>query len=161
LNTGLDSSIPFVPVFSIPYLLFLPVFWLLFLYAFIKDKKFIALAVTIIVVHLISYLFFAFYQTEVIRPQIVGAGLLNDLVRFVYGHDAPYNDFPSLHSALAAVMAAYFIITKSKWTIISALFSFLVVLSTLFIKQHYLADVIFGLALGAGISALMFKRYDK
>jgi membrane-associated phospholipid phosphatase len=157
LNIGIDGLIPFVPVFAVPYLLFLPVFWLVFLYSFLKRKRFSALAMTIIIVHLISYLFFVFYQTEVLRPQIAGTGLFDNLVRFVYSHDAPYNDFPSLHSALAAVLATYFIVIKSKWSTFYVLFALLVVISTLLIKQHYVVDAVFGIVLGVLVALLTFK----
>jgi membrane-associated phospholipid phosphatase len=116
------------------------------------------LAVTIILVHLISYLFFIFYQTEALRPQIIGAGLFNDLVRFIYAHDAPYNCFPSLHTSLSTVMALYFVFIKSKWKLFFVIISLLIILSTLFVKQHYILDVIAGLILGVGATLLIFKR---
>jgi membrane-associated phospholipid phosphatase len=146
---------------AIPYILFVPIFWLIFIYAYLtQNKQFKVLALTIIIVHLISYLFYVFYQTHIPRPSIHGTGFALDLVRFIYSHDAPYNGFPSLHSALAAIMAMYFVNTR--WGILYIGFALVVVLSTLFIKQHFIADAVAGVLLGVTIYLLVqHKIYNK
>lgn len=158
LATNMDGKIPFFPAFAIPYLLFLPLFWGIVLYSFLTKKRFRELAWTIIVIHVVSYLFYIFYQTEVLRPQITGAGFLNDLVRFIYRHDAPYNCFPSLHTSLSTVMALYFVFIKNKWAVFFAICSILIILSTLFVKQHYIPDVIGGLILAVTTFFTIFLK---
>jgi len=147
LATTFDNSIPLIPYFSVPYLLFLPLFWLVFTYAFIKGLKFQQLALTTIFVTVVSYLFYYFYQTVVFRPDTITTGFGSDLIRLIYRSDKPYNDFPSLHTSLALVFGMYVYKIKSRWSIVANIFIILVILSTLFTKQHYIADVLAGLGL--------------
>lgn len=158
LNTALDSHISLQPIFSVPYLLFIPVFWLFFLLIFLKNRQFKALAITIIIVYVFSYIIYWFYQTKVTRPVILENDIFSRLVKAIYSHDNPYDAFPSLHSSLATVFALYFWLTTSKryWRILASLFAGLVILSTLFVKQHYVIDAVGGAALGAIASWLVF-----
>lgn len=147
LSTNLDNQIPFISTFVIPYIIFIPLFWLIFVYAFLtNDKNFKTLAITIIIIHLISYLIYALYQTYIPRPYIIENGLTFDLVRWIYSHDAPYNDFPSLHSTLATILAMFYL--KNKWNWVIIFFAIIVILSTLFIKQHFIVDALGGIFLG-------------
>ena len=161
IATRFDSAIPLIPVFSIPYLLFLPLLVAVIFYAFFNQKKFRELMFTIIVVWLISDLFFIFYQTQVVRPEIIGSGFFNNLIRLIYSHDAPYNAFPSTHTSLSTVIALYFISIKNKWSILFIIFSVLIILSTLFTKQHYVLDVAGGLVLAIATFFLFFKSDRK
>ena len=156
----LDSHLPFLPIFAIPYILVLVLFWGTLLYAFWANKKFKPLALSIIAVHLISYLFYFFFQTHVSRPVVLQHGILNSLVRLVYSHDQPYNDFPSLHVAMATILAMYYYYIKYRWRIEVAVFCLLVILSTLFIKQHYIADVVGSLVLSVLVTYVCFKKFS-
>ena len=158
LNIALDNHIGLQPIFSAPYLLFIPVFWLFFLLIFLKNRQFKALAVTIIIVYIFSYIIYLFYQTKVTRPVILENDIFSRLVRAIYSHDNPYNAFPSLHSSLATVFALYFWLTTSKrhWRILTSLFAGLIILSTLFVKQHYVIDAVGGIVVGAIASWLVF-----
>ena len=82
-----------------------------------------------------------------IRPEIVGDGVVQGLIRFIYRIDAPTNLFPSIH-CLVSWMCFIGIRGKSyipKWyRIFSCLFAIAVFASTLFTKQHFVvAGVIF------------------
>ncbi|HSW37461.1 MAG TPA: phosphatase PAP2 family protein [Candidatus Saccharimonadales bacterium] len=160
LNTSIDKHISFLPVFIIPYLLFLPIFWLVILYAFLTDKSFKSLALTILIVYLASYLIYALFQTYVPRPMAMGQDIFSKLVRLTYRIDKPYNGFPSGHASSAAIMASYFIFTNHRCRWLFTIFGLLVVVSTLFVKQHFILDAISGVLLGAGVSWLVF-RYIK
>jgi membrane-associated phospholipid phosphatase len=159
LHTGLDSRIPFEPPFAVPYILFLPVFFIVALAAFLSNRRFKSLALTIIVVYGVSYLFFYFFQTMVIRPAVTGNDIFAGLVRHIYSSDRPYNDFPSTHSSSATIMAMYFFLTPTRWLwrLLAAVFAVVVVLSTLFVKQHYIADAAGGVTLGAITTMAIFR----
>lgn len=157
LSTALDEKIPLVSSFAVPYILFALMFWVLIIYAFITQKRFKALSATTIIVFLISFLFFFFYQTYIPRPLVNGSDTLSSLIRFIYRNDQPYNGFPSLHSSMATIMAMYFILCRSKWSYLYAFFAVIVVLSTLFVKQHFIADAVGGITLGLLISLITYR----
>jgi membrane-associated phospholipid phosphatase len=157
VKIGLDAHIPLVPAFSVPYLLFLPALVGTIIYAYVSKMNFKALALSIIIVYLFSYLVYLLYQTYVPRPAITGHDIFSNLVRWIYGHDQPYNGMPSTHASGAMILAVYYLMTYARWGWVVAIFSFLVVLSTLFVKQHFVLDAITGVTLGLIVGLLSFK----
>jgi hypothetical protein len=147
LATAIDRKVPVVPVFAVPYIIFLPLFWLLLLYALLANRLFTLLATAALIVYGCSDLVFATFHTFAPRPHI-GPGLLNELVHFVYKHDKPYNDLPSEHASSAVLFALYFYAVGSRrWSIPCAILAGLVVASTIFIKQHTIAGASGGVLL--------------
>ncbi len=80
------------------------------------------------------------------RPSPPGRDWLTAAVRHVYALDRPYNDFPSLHTALAAIVAVLWRRTGRRTGAAVAVWCALLIASTVLIHQHYLADVAGGLA---------------
>ena len=112
LVTSWDGIIPLIPFFVIPYVLF-TTFLIFTVFLVRKDVKFrqsllTAYALTTIV----SFIFYIFYQTSMIRPEINPFGVLNTILHFVYTMDAPLNAFPSLHVGLTTC-ALFFL--RNKW----------------------------------------------
>ena len=56
---------------------------------------------------LVSYFFYFFFQTEVIRPVLIGTDLFTRMIQNVYAGDNPYNDFPSLHTSVSTLLAIH------------------------------------------------------
>lgn len=100
---------------------------------------------------LVCFVTFRLFQTTVPRPVVPGQDIFMQLTRMVYQLDNPYNTFPSIH-----VMTSYIVFLGSKRTQkcsqkISWLAqgtAVLIILSTLFLKQHTLLDVAGGIILG-------------
>jgi len=115
------------------------------------DELYISSLASICVGLLLSFLVYVVSQTTVPRPVILGQDLFSNLTQFMYGVDNPYNAFPSIH-----VMTAYIIFVASskskerrrKMVLASQTLSMLVILSTVFLKQHTLLDVAGGIYLG-------------
>lgn len=100
-----------------------------------------------------AYVTYGYYQTVVTRPDMEPTGLGGQLVSFVYRNDNPYNAFPSLHTALSAICAqCFYRRPKTAWVMIG--WAGLIIISTVLIKQHYLADLMAGLLL-AGLTFLI------
>jgi hypothetical protein len=148
LTTSLNDALPVVPLFAIPYLVFLPVFWLTAVYAFIKRQDFAAFALAIAVVYLVSDLAYALYPTYVPRPHHV-AGFLSQFVRYVYAHDHPYNDFPSEHASSAVLLALYLWPRGRLLRSAGLILAGLVIPATVLIKQHSVAGAAGGVILAA------------
>lgn len=157
LRTGLDIQIPRIPFFSIPYLAFLPWLWGTVIYSFFKHRTFRQLAYSVIIVNLVAFCVYLSFQTYVPRDPIITNDFFSNLLRFIYSHDQPYNCFPSLHSALSAVIATYFLCRKSCWSWAAISMAGLVVISTLFVKQHFVLDAISGIVLGIITTLVVFR----
>ena len=80
-------------------------------------------------------------------------------VSIIYSLDPPYNLFPSLHLSLAALAA--FSVWKTSKPYAIAIFVSVAGLgvSVCTVKQHYVLDVLTGLALAALINLLIIRRY--
>lgn len=145
LETFVDKAIPFNRFFIIPYLIWYGYvcFFLLFLCGVDKNSYF-KLLITVNVGVVISALIFFFFPTYVPRPVVSRHDIFSDLVLGVYKNDNPYNCFPSLHVLHSVAVAMY--VNESnkinkKFKIASSITAILIILSTMFVKQHYFADV--------------------
>ena len=149
IGNGIDTYIPYVGLFVICYCS-----WFVMLFAipymlYQKDKKMLA---KYIVCHffgvLTCYIIFLIYPTTVIRPEILTNNIFDKLVGFIYLIDTPtINCMPSIHCLLSML----FILTawcskkfNTKFKIIVTIISILIMLSTLFIKQHAVIDLVTG-----------------
>lgn len=167
LMTDLDRLTPFVPAFGVPYVL-----WYLFIPAVLIGLAFKNKAVYYQTLFAlcgglaVSYLVYALFQTTVPRPDLAAeTGLFNRLVRWVYQHDQPYNCFPSIHVLTSFLMLRGAKAFNRRVSLAVTVMSVLIIASTLFVKQHVLADVVGGILAGellfrlAGIFVPRIRRY--
>lgn len=158
LRTPLDDALPFVPLFAIPYLLYLPFLVITLLHFGVTSwRRFTVLALAFIVASLTADLFYLFVQTYVQRPSVPGDDLGAQLVRFVYAHDQPYNAFPSLHTAGATLCGVAYYRWRPRYGVVVLPLVVAIIAATVLIRQHYLADVAGGLTL-AGLSYALADR---
>jgi membrane-associated phospholipid phosphatase len=150
LRTPLDQGIPLVPVFVIPYLSLTP-FILVSMVGFLlfRARLLRSAAVALMVAWLVSFAFYLVLQSYVARPAVPGTGVLEGWLRDVYAGDRPYNDFPSLHTSLSTIIAFHWWRWDRRIGIPVAVWTLLIVASTVLVHQHYLADVGGGLLLAA------------
>lgn len=110
-------------------------------------------------VMVISYAGFLLYPTVGPRPsQVLEQGFAAWSLQLVYDLDAPYNCFPSLHVAYAFVAALTCYRVHRGVGFISTLWAALIGVSTLYTKQHYVADVLGG-TLAACCAYVLFLRH--
>jgi membrane-associated phospholipid phosphatase len=158
LHTALDSAIPVVPIFVIPYISLQPyIYSTLVLFLLSRTKYFQSACLAMVTVWFISYGFYYFLQSEVIRPVLSRTDIFSKMVMNVYAVDNPYNDFPSLHSSLSTILTIHWVKIHKPLGIVLSIWTVLIVASTLLITQHYIPDMIFGLALAFGASWLYTK----
>ncbi|MGH4138701.1 phosphatase PAP2 family protein [Clostridium sp.] len=143
--TVVDKFIPFNKYFILPY-----VSWYVFMLIFsavlcILDKeRYLKLLITLNIGMITCYVIYFFYPTYVPRPMITGTDFFSNMVLNLYAADNPYNCFPSIHVLNSVLIALYTCGSDKvcKSTKISCfIISGLIILSTMFIKQHYFADV--------------------
>jgi membrane-associated phospholipid phosphatase len=156
--------------------LFYPLVILTMLYfAFVEYKKGYALGWSLVAINAIAVLIYIvfpvstfWYRQELLAHPIVG-NFWADQVYNVFANDTPFNCLPSLHAAVSTICFytwfRYAKIKPNKATKATATAALVIVagviLSTLFIKQHYIADEIAGIALAWIIGSLVFNKLWK
>lgn len=160
IHMALDDVIPFCEVFVIPYFLWFAYIAVVVLYFFFKDKDdyyrtcvFLFTGMTIFLI--ISTLF---PNGHHLRPYVMPRdNIFTRLVQFLYSTDTPTNLWPSIH--VYNSLGAHFAIVKSKHfenrkgiKVASFVLATSIILSTMFIKQHSLFDVLTAF----GLSAIMY-----
>ena len=148
----LDYMIPTVSQFVYVYYLTFPVLLIMYLYLATVDKKATYnVAVMMIICFAISGFFYYFLQTEMIKPDYESKGLLSEKLMFsTWAVGYPVNCFPSQHCFMAICMnIVAFSENKMKtwFRVVLSLVGILVVLSTVFIKQHFVVDFIASLVI--------------
>lgn len=163
LKSSFDNKIPFVPIFILFYvswyaMLFIIPYW------FIKKNNknlFYKYVVSLFISITVCGLIFLLYPTTVERPDIVVNSLSTLLLKSVYVLDTPaINCLPSIHCLSCFLFIIYSFlnielkfIQKTGVTI----WSVLVILSTLLIKQHVVIDVVMSLVI-AGIICILVEK---
>jgi hypothetical protein len=149
LTTQVDNAIPFVKEFIIPYVAWYGFIFFVMVYLCFKDRKtyYITLACYILGLST-SFITFYFFQTTVPRPEVLGSDVFSKILLQIYGADQPYNCFPSIHVLtsylmIKAVGASNF---RNRTNLLVVWISaILIILSTLFVKQHVLLDAVSGI----------------
>lgn len=149
LETPLDTALPFLAPFVLFYVLAF-VQWGLNYLLIARDSKELCyrFAFGNIIAKLICLFFFVFLPTTLARPEVTGTDLCSRLVRLIYTFDPPVNLFPSIHCLESwCCIRASFLLKKSNraYQTATLIMSLGVFASTLFIKQHVIADVFGGI----------------
>jgi membrane-associated phospholipid phosphatase len=174
---GLEDAIPFVPQMVIFYVyLFYPMVVLTMLYfAFVEYKKGYALGWSLVLINAVAILFYIFFPVSVYwwHQSFLANPMTGNFwatqVYSVWASDTTFNCFPSLHAAVSVICFytwyRYSKVRPGGATRIVAATTFVimvgVILSTLFIKQHYVADEIAGIVLAYCVGRPLFNRLWK
>jgi membrane-associated phospholipid phosphatase len=159
LSVIFDYLVPFLPA---TILIYLSLYALLIAPFFIvKDIGiFRRAALAIFLVQATSFAVFLLCPAYVQRPFVPDSSAFEQLFGGLYAIDPPFNTFPSLHVAQSFLSAyiCYLVNKKFGWFF---LWSALISASTLFVKQHVLADVFAGFILFLIVAFLVFRKYNK
>ncbi|MGL5378554.1 phosphatase PAP2 family protein [Clostridium sp.] len=162
IQLHIDQIIPFESGFVIPYLYWYIYIFLGLIFILSKDREgYIRTFIKIILGMCICYVIFYIFPTEINRPVIEGSSILDKLLQIVYSSDRPFNCFPSIH-----VLNTYLIMRNTKkvynkrFFIYTQAIGVLIIFSTLFIKQHFVLDIIAAILIGE-IMIFLVKKIDK
>jgi membrane-associated phospholipid phosphatase len=149
----LDRAVPLRPAWTPVYLsLWVFSFLPLFIVRGIELRRRTILAY--ITTASIAYVGFLIFPTSAPRPAAVpGDGIAAWCLRTLYALDPPFNCFPSLHVAYAFLAALSACRVHRGLGAAALLWAVLVGISTVFIKQHYVADVVTGASLALAAHA--------
>lgn len=156
--THLDSYIPVLPIFIVPYLLFYPFVFGGLLYLFIHNRE--SYLQTILSYSLglaVAYLTYVAFPTTVPRLPVNGPDVFSAMLRFIYSIDQPYNCLPSIHVlGTILVMAGIWQAERNRYWWVQ-LMGISIILSTMFTRQHGILDVLGGLVVGFVVFSLSGK----
>lgn len=166
LYTDIDDLIPFVSVFIIPYMMYMPNLIIsLIIMCYCDEERYFISLLTLNIVNCICLIIYLIFQTYVPRPIIIHDDLLCNFVKFIYSRDNPYNCFPSIH--VAATFSALKGINKlknmpTKYKIGFNIVGWLIITSTQFVKQHVIIDLLAGLVLVEAVYKIIeYLFYNK
>lgn len=166
IHMNIDDFIPFCEVFVIPYFLWFAYVSIVVLFLFFKDKtdyyKVCAFLFTGMTIFLVISTFWP--NGHHLRPITMPRdNIFTQMVESLYHIDTPTNLWPSIH--VYNSLGAHFAIIHSKQfenkkglRIASLLLSSSIILSTMFIKQHSVFDVLTAFGLAAVMYLLIYRR---
>ena len=154
---GVDDMIPFCEYFVIPY-----IFWFVFLggmvaFTLLFDREaFRKMMYFIIITYTVTIIIYLIWPTEQhLRPNIATFGRDNFLTRFMqgfYDYDTHTNVCPSIHvlGSVAVLFGSWhckYFRRSVSWQIFFWVWTVLISISTVFLKQHSAIDIPTALAL--------------
>lgn len=154
LTTAFDRSVPLISAWMYIYFgcyLFWIANYILKARIHRDDKSsFYRFVTTDMLSRVVCAFFYLVFPTTNVRPEVIGTGFSDRLLTFLYSIDQPVNLFPSIHCLVSWLCFAA--IRKSPkvsiyYKVFSCVFALLVVASTQFTKQHYIADAVAGILL--------------
>lgn len=165
LNSPIDNVMPFIPIFIIPYLL-----WFVYVagsavyFIFVSQRDFVKL-MSFLIIGMTAYLIIcAVFPNGLydFRPHnLVADDPFAKLVAWLYRTDTSTNVFPSIH--VYNSIGVHVAINKSDKIPnklikkASLILCILICLSTIFLKQHALIDVVGGCVMGRLVYLLIYK----
>lgn len=142
-----EDQLPFVPAFEYLYALTYVMPWLL-LVGVRHRQEYRRVSTAFLIILTVAYATYALFPVFLERPVFTARSLAERLLALEY-MDPSYNHFPSLHVAIT-----WLVYLACRERLVQAgLFLALTLAisaSTLFVKQHYVADVVSGAALALG-----------
>ncbi len=165
LATTWDYTIPYIPVFILPYLFTWVYAGFIIFYAAIYgtyDRSlFRYFYLTFLSLTCIECIFWYLFPASILirtSPEVLAHnGLLGSLTAYVYEHATPWNVIPSAHIAFSYtvwLLSKHFAPAGKRWLFLFLFFS--IALSVVFIKNHYLVDIAAGMLLGKLTYFLVF-----
>jgi membrane-associated phospholipid phosphatase len=155
--TFIDKIMPLVPFFVIFYLIGF-VFSVVPLFITHEKKEFYWLAVNYFLILTVSFVMFILIPIEFKKDFALGTGFFSRLIELVQVVDSDFNNFPSLHVSLNLFTVLFVKDKNPKLGLWLLPVPILIILSTMFVKQHLFIDVIGGIVIAA-LFYYIFKRY--
>ena len=164
IHVALDDYIPFCEYFIIPYLLwFAYVAWsVLYFYFKNKDEYFRLCGMLFSGMTIFLILSTIYPNGHYLRPVYFDHNnIFIQMVKMLYAADTPTNLFPSIHvyNSIAVNIAVWHSsnFKEKKWVRFgSSILMVLIILSTMFLKQHSVFDVVTGIVLSVFMYSLVY-----
>ena len=164
IHTALDDMIPFCEYFIVPYLLWFGYVAYAVLYFFFKNKEDYYRLCTFLFVGMTVFLVVSslYPNGHYLRPHsFEHDNVFTHMVTWLYATDTPTNLFPSVHvfNSIAVNIAVWHSDNFKKNKAVrygSAVLMVLIILSTMFLKQHSVFDVVTGMVLAVFMYSVVY-----
>ena len=165
IHVALDDYIPFCEYFIIPYLAWFGYVAFGVCYFFFKNKEeYYRLCTTLFTGMTIFLIVSTLYPNgHYLRPTYFNHNnICIQLVKWLYSTDTPTNLFPSIHvyNSICVNAAIWHSEDFKKHTAVrygSAVLMVLIILSTMFLKQHSVFDVVTGTVLAVSLYSVVYN----
>ena len=146
LTSSIDNKIPLIEEFIYPYIGWYLMLFIVPYIIYCKNKEKFYEYVTIFMgCVIVSSIIFFLFPTTIVRGDILVNDVTTFILKFIYLTDTPaLNCLPSMHCAICFVFIYSCLNLDLKWyyKLLIIILSLLVIVSTLFIKQHVIWDVL-------------------
>ncbi len=167
ISCPLDNIIPFWEIFAIPYFLWFAYIAAGYVFLMFSSKSdFVRMCIFLYSGMTISLIIYTLFpncqQLRVNYAELGRQNILTEAMRYVQSIDTPYNVFPSIHCLNSIGM--HIALSKSETfkkhrllVIASFILTILIILSTVFVKQHSVLDIIGAVALSVPLYFLAYR----
>lgn len=173
IHCFVDDWIPFQELFTIPYLLWFVYVAVVLIYLFFQKEHledYYRCVITLILgMSTCLFIYFIFPNEQNMRPDLNTLGrhnIFTEIIQIIYASDTNTNVLPSIHVYNAvtihvAFATSYGYKNRRGWRMASLILCALICLSTMFLKQHSLLDVITAFLLYFLYAYLVYRRIPK
>ena len=167
IHVPLDDMIPFCEYFIVPYFMWFGLIAAVVAYFALfaqKDAEYNRLMLNLCLGMVVFLAICYIYPNGLnLRPRLLGTNVFEKMVMFLYKIDTPTNVLQSLHvyntvCCLIAVLKNKFLSSKKAIVYGIWILSVLIILATMFLKQHSVIDVVAALALNAVIYKIVYRE---
>ena len=148
IHTAVDDMIPVIEVFIIPYAMWLPYLVAGMIAIAIRSRKLSRKTSYMLMAGMTLFIIISLVYPNMLELRAAipdRRNIFMDCINYLHSIDTPTDVLPSLHVYDAIVVAAGLHLTfrdKKVMLVLSDILTALIVLSTMFIKQHSIIDVI-------------------
>lgn len=160
LSISIDNKIPFNPHFVWTYILYY-IIALMPVMVVTDIKEFRRMVGAYLMMYFMGFLTFILFPVKMVRPELIGDGYSLWLLKKIYSADNGYNCFPSMHVANAFLASFFSFRFSMAYGIFVYLIAFLITISTLFIKQHYIVDPVAGILLAYFVYRFSYFKFSR
>jgi len=150
IHMKIDDYIPFCEYFVIPYFIWFAYIAIVIIISFFTDDREYLRCCTFIFVGMTIFLIIStlYPNGQLLRPHVFrNQNIFTYLTKYLYSIDTPTNLFPSIHVfnsiGIHIAVRRNKVLNKIKWVqITSFIICISIILSTVFLKQHSMFDLI-------------------
>ena len=148
IHTAVDDMIPVIEVFIIPYALWLPYLVIGMIAIAIRSRSISRKTSYMLMAGMTLFIIISLAYPNILELRAAipdRENVFMDLIKYLHSIDTPTDVLPSLHvyDALAVAAGIHFAFSDRKvLLVLSDILCLLITLSTVFIKQHSIIDVI-------------------
>ncbi len=167
LGTSLDKMIPFCEIFVVPYMLWFVYVPFNVVYLCFKDKEAYVRLAWVLCLGMSLFLVLSILAPNALnlRPEVMPRdNIFMRFVAYLYSIDTPTNVFPSIHvfNTLAVMVAVHWsslknVVRPVLYRVCVDIIGVSIILSTMFIKQHSVLDVMAGIFLCTLFSLVLYQ----